>query len=82
MSKSTDVTADDRPQTFPYYKIQVWNDDRAAWTDVEETFETLDDLACYAIMELDWDTTTRMVTVKAEGKEWIDPDFDAFGEPR
>ncbi len=76
-SKRTESTPEaDRSRTYPCYKLQVWDDKPAVWVDIEDDFALRDDMIDYAFRSLDWSTKTRMVTVKANGRRWIDPDFD------
>jgi len=72
----------DPVRDFPYYKIQIWQDNIGAWNDIQQKFLSLSDLHYYALAQLDMRARTRIVIVEGYGSRRIDNDFDAFGEPR
>ena len=67
---------------FPYYKIQIWQDNFGVWKDIQKKFLSLSELHCYALAHLDIHSRTRIVIVEDYGSRRLDGDFDAFGEPR
>ncbi|MBN1213512.1 MAG: hypothetical protein JXA92_13155 [candidate division Zixibacteria bacterium] len=72
----------DPVRDFPYYKIQIWQDNIGAWKDNQQKFSSLSELHLYALEQLDSLARTRIVKVEGCGNCRIDEDFDAFGEPR
>ena len=71
----------DPARDFPYYKIQLWQDNIGAWKDIQQKFSSLAELHEYALEQLDPVVRSRIVIVEGYGSRRIDRDFDAFGEP-
>lgn len=83
MSKTRDEASGTGPApNSVHYIVQVWNKETGVWQDVPKKFESLDDLACYAIMKIPWTAITRMITVDRRGGRHEHKLWDAFGEPR
>ena len=72
----------DPVRTFPYYKIQVWNERVNAWRDVQKKFESLDELHTFARVKLSPSETTPVTVVEGCGSRRVDETVDAFGVER
>ena len=66
-------------RSFPYYKIQVWQNEMGVWKDIQKKFMSLSELHCYATRHINRKVQTRVVIVEDYGLRKIYNGIDAFG---
>ena len=67
-------------RSFPYYKIQIWEEKRAVWIDVQKKFSTVEAVQAYARQNIERGRRARVMVVEGYGRRRIDETTDLFGE--
>ena len=68
---SKPISGLDPVRSFPYYKLQFWEERVAAWMDVQQRFASRDDLIDHAREHLEPQTLVRIVIVEDYGRRRI-----------
>ena len=66
----------DPVRKFPYYKLQVWDEARAVWMDIQRRFESPEEIRCYAAARLSPSSKARVMIVEDYGRRRVDDSID------
>jgi hypothetical protein len=77
-SQRKSVPGVDPVRNFPYFKIQVWEDRRAVWIDVQKKFHSVADLQKHARENLDPTVKARIVVIEDYGRRAVDDTLTVF----
>ncbi len=57
---------------FPYYKIQIWDENRAVWVDIQKKFYSIEDMHKFVESNLKVEQISRAVVVSGDRNRRVD----------